>query len=177
MRLFVAVFPPPEVQKALARAARALPRNPFRLTPPDRVHLTLMFLGEASPQDLPRLTRALEPIRNQPGAFQATVEDFGVFPSPRRARVLWAGIGEGAERLVALAEATEVILEPEGFARETRPFVPHLTLGRTRRPALFDPSGTSFPDLRFTVAAVDLVQSEQDRHGVTYSTIEKYELG
>lgn len=176
MRLFVAVFPPPEVRDALSQAALALPENPFRLTPPERVHLTLKFLGETPPESLPRLTRALEPLRDHADPFEATVSRFGVFPSPRRARVLWAGIGAGAELLVALAEAAETLLEPEGFDREGRSFVPHLTLGRARRPVPFDPSGTTLPDLGFTVGSVDLVQSEHTGDGVAYSTIRKYEL-
>ena len=174
MRLFVAVFPTARVQQALWRAAGSLPENPFRLTPPDRIHLTLKFLGESPQESLLRLTRALEPLRDRAASFEATVANLGVFPSPRRARILWAGIGEGSERLVTLAETVETLLDPEGFARERKPFVPHLTLGRARRPKPFDPSGTTLPDLSFTVGSVDLVHSEHTREGVAYSTVEKY---
>ena len=175
MRLFVAVYPPPEVRQALIEAARDLPTDLFRLTAPERVHLTLEFLGEVPTEDVPRLTSALGAISRHGAPFDATTSGFGVFPSAHRARILWAGIGAGAEQLTSLAHATETLLEPEGFPREDRPFVPHLTLGRSRRPTTFDPTD-ALPELRFTVSGVDLVQSRQTGAGVTYETLERYEL-
>jgi RNA 2',3'-cyclic 3'-phosphodiesterase len=177
MRVFVAVFPPPKVQEDLVEAARALPTDAFRLTEPERVHLTLKFLGEVPPEDLPRASSALERVGQHGEPFDATVSGFGVFPSARRARILWAGIGRGAEGFGSLSRAVEDLLEPEGFAREERPFVPHLTLGRAHRPVPFDPGGAIVPDLGFGVGALDLVESRQGEPGVTYSVLERYPLG
>jgi RNA 2',3'-cyclic 3'-phosphodiesterase len=177
VRVFVAVFPPPEVQEALVEAARALPTEAFRLTAPERVHLTLKFLGEVPPEDIPRLSPALERVGRQGGPFDATVSGFGTFPSARRARILWAGIGQGAEELVTLARAVEGLLEPEGFAREEKPFVPHLTLGRARRPVPFEPGEATLPRLGFSVGSLDLVESRQGASGVTYPVLERYPLG
>ncbi|CAA9534099.1 MAG: 2'-5' RNA ligase [uncultured Rubrobacteraceae bacterium] len=177
MRVFVAVFPPSEVQKALMEAARAFPANAFRLTPPERVHLTLKFLGEVPPGDLPRLASALGRAARQGEPFDAVVSGFGAFPSTRRARILWAGIGAGAEGFRALKRAVEDLLEPEGFVREGKPFVPHLTLGRARRPVPLEPGGADVPDLGFAVGALDLVESRQDGSGVTYAVLAKFPLG
>jgi 2'-5' RNA ligase len=182
MRVFVAVFPPPGVQEALVQAARALPTDAFRLTAPERVHLTLKFLGEVPTEDLPRASSALERVGQQGGPFDATVSGFGAFPSARRARILWAGIGQGAEELVTLARAVEDFLKPEGFvwedfAREDKPFVPHLTLGRARRPVPFDVGEATLPRLGFSVGALDLLESRQGASGVTYPVLERYPLG
>jgi 2'-5' RNA ligase len=176
VRVFVAVFPPPEVREALIEAARALPTDAFRLTAPERVHLTLKFLGEVPPEDLPHVTSALERIGPHGEPFDATTSSFGTFPSSRRARVLWAGIGEGAEGFRTLSRSVETLLEPEGFAREDKPFVPHLTLGRARRPVPFDPTGTNLPELRFAVEKIVLVQSKHQASGVAYSTLAEYRL-
>ncbi len=178
MRVFVAVFPPPEVREALAEAARALPAGAFRLTPPVRVHLTLKFLGEVPPEALPRVTSALGGAARQVEPFGATVSGLGAFPTARRARILWAGIAAaGAEGFRALASAVEDALEPEGFAREDRPFVPHLTLGRARRPVNLELGGAGLPDLGFAVEALDLVESRQNDSGVTYSVLARFPLG
>ena len=176
MRAFVAVFPPPEVQGALIGAARALPTDAFRLTAPERVHLTLKFLGEVPPDDLPRLISTLEQIGRHGGPFDASTSGFGAFPSTRRARILWAGIGDGSEEIGSLARAVEHLLEPEGFDPEDKPFVPHLTLGRARRPVPFDPSATILPELRFLVREVALVQSSHEPSGLTYSSLAGYRL-
>jgi RNA 2',3'-cyclic 3'-phosphodiesterase len=177
MRVFVAVFPPPKVREALVEAARALPTDAFRLTAPERVHLTLKFLGEVAPEDLPRASSALERISQWGEPFDATISGFGAFPSAHRARILWSGIGQGAEAFRALSGAVEDLLEPEGFAREDKPFVPHLTLGRARRPVTFDPDEATLPRLGFSVGALDLVESRQGASGVTYSVLERYPLG
>jgi RNA 2',3'-cyclic 3'-phosphodiesterase len=176
MRAFVAVFPPPEVQDALIDAARTLPTDAFRLTAPERVHLTLKFLGEVPAGDLPRLTSALERIGRNSSPFDASTSGFGAFPSTRRARILWAGIGDGSEELGSLARAVEHLLEPEGFDPEDKPFVPHLTLGRARRAVPFDPSATVLPELRFPVREVALVQSRHEPSGLTYSSLARYRL-
>ena len=176
MRAFVAVFPPPEVQRTLIEAAHALPTDAFRLTAPGRVHLTLKFLGEVSPEDLPLLSSVLERMGRPGVPFEAATSGFGVFPSARRARILWAGIGDGSDELETLACAVEAALEPEGFGPEDRPFVPHLTLGRARRPAPFDPSAAVLPRLRFPVRKIELVRSQNEGSGVAYSSLAEYRL-
>jgi RNA 2',3'-cyclic 3'-phosphodiesterase len=176
LRLFVAVFPPREVQEALAETARALPKSPFRPTAAERVHLTLKFLGDVPTDSPPRIIAALEPIRAEHEPFDVAISGLGVFPSPRRARVLWAGFDEGEARLRSLTQTVEARLETEGFPREERPFVPHATLGRARRPAPFDPADVNLPELRFTVSGIDVVQSKHGPTGVEYSTLARYEL-
>ena len=181
MRAFVAVFPPSEMQEALADAARGLPVvGKVRLTPPSNIHLTLKFLGDVSQEDLGRLAEALEPVRERHEPFEASISGFGAFPSPRRARILWAGIGEGAAELRALARDVEESLEPLGFERDDRTYVPHLTLGRARvRPVALETverveSPSPVPE--FFVRHVELMESVLGGAGAAYSTLGAYPL-
>ena len=175
MRIFVAVFPPSEVRRALVGAARELPVvGEVRWARPENVHLTLKFLGEVPEDDMNRVAEALEPVRSRHEPFEAGLSDFGAFPSARRARILWAGIGEGSEPLGDLARDVETCLEPLGFEREDRAYVPHLTLGRARsRPVSFEAAET--PPLGFRVRNLDLVESVLGG-GSTYSTLATYLL-
>jgi 2'-5' RNA ligase len=175
MRVFVAVFPPPEVREALHRAALDLPASGgFRLTDPWKIHLTLKFLGDVADEDLGRIREALERARDGHEPFEVATSGFGVFPSEKKARILWAGIGEGSQRLRGLAGGVEGALEEAGFGREARPYVPHLTLGRARgRPVQFAIEGSA-PALRFTVSGLDLVRSAPGASGVTYSVLAAY---
>lgn len=175
MRAFAAVFPPPEVREALYRAALDLPASAgFRLTSPEKIHLTLKFLGEVTDDGLGLAAQALEQAREGHGPFEVATSGFGVFPSERKARVLWAGIDEGSEHLRDLAGDVEAALEAAGFGREARPYVPHLTLGRARgRPVEFT-AGVSTPALRFTVSGLDLVRSAPGEAGVVYSVLAAY---
>jgi 2'-5' RNA ligase len=178
VRAFVAVFPPPEVQEALHRAALALPSSEaFRLTAPEKIHLTLKFLGEVPERALVQTKESLGPACEGHEPFEVETSGFGVFPSERRARILWAGVGEGSGRLRDLARDVESALASVGFEREAQSYVPHMTLGRVRgRPVGFDAGGERAPALRFTVGALDLVRSVPGGGEVTYSNLATYPL-
>ena len=178
MRTFVAVFPPPEIQEALYRAALALPEaGEFRLTEPRKIHLTLKFLGDVPEDLLERAMEALELAREGREPFDVVTAGFGAFPNQRKARILWAGVGEGSERLRDLAGDAQHALERVGFEPEGRPYVPHLTLGRARnRPLGFDAAGASAPALRFAVSRMDLVRSLPAEGKTTYSVVASYPL-
>jgi RNA 2',3'-cyclic 3'-phosphodiesterase len=176
MRTFVAVFPPPGVREALFRGACDLPASTaFRLIGPEKLHLTLKFLGNLAEDDLSRVEQALEQLRGRHEPFEVETSGFGAFPSERRARIFWAGVGEGSGPLRAVARSVDDLLEPADFEREERPYVPHLTLGRARgREAKLDATSVSPPALRFSVSGVDLVESVPGKGGVTYSVLETY---
>ena len=179
VRAFVAVFPPLEIREALIGAAHELPIvGEVRWIRPENVHLTLKFLGDVSQDDLlVRVTEALEPVRDRHGPFVAESSGFGAFPSASRARILWAGIGEGSEPLRALAKDVEASLEPLGFGREDRVYRPHLTLGRARsRPVVLEATGSPSTVPGFSVRHVELVRSVPDSAGATYSTLATYAL-
>ena len=179
MRAFVAVFPPPEVREALLGAARELPVvGAVRWIRPENVHMTLKFLGDVPKEELlDRVAVTLEMICGRHEPFEAEPSAFGAFPSARRARILWAGIDEGSDRLRALAEDVEATLEPLGFEREDRAYTPHLTLGRSRaRPVVLEVVEVPSTIPNFTVRNVKLVQSVPGGARVTYSTLATYPL-
>jgi 2'-5' RNA ligase len=178
VRAFVAVFPPPEVRRALVDAARELRMvGEVRWARPENVHLTLKFLGNVSKDDLTRVSEALEPVRGRHEPFKAEPSGFGAFPSARKARILWVSIGEGSAPLSALAKDVDVSLEPMGFGREGRSYIPHLTLGRARsRPVVMKATETPSTVPGFTVCHMELVHSMLGAAGSTYSTLVTYPL-
>ncbi|MEW6635519.1 MAG: RNA 2',3'-cyclic phosphodiesterase [Actinomycetota bacterium] len=179
MRLFVGIFPPSAVREALSRAARELPvRGQVRWVSPENIHLTLKFLGEV-PEDTPeRLAGPLAAVCAAHEPFEAELSGFGAFPSPVRARIIWAGLGEGADRLRALAADVEEALHTTGFERERRGFVPHLTLGRARgRPVMIQDAGLDADPPGFTVRRVELIESRLSPSGSVYATVAGYGLG
>jgi len=176
VRTFVAIFPPQRVRQALFRAARDLPAGKdFRLISPEKLHLTLKFLGDVAEDTLGRVKQALQPLSERHEPFEVSTSGFGTFPSEKKARILWAGIGEGSESVRAVAQSVEDLLQPAGFAREQRPYMPHLTLARARsRRAKLENAGGEMPAFRFTVSSVELVESVPGAGGVTYSILQTY---
>ena len=100
---------------------------------PENLHVTLLFLGEVVDRAVPALCKAVAEVCAKQGAFGVSVESAGCFPNPRRPRVVWVGVGEGAPELVALHDALEPPLLALGcYRREERQYTPHLTLGRVK---------------------------------------------
>lgn len=181
MRLFVAVVPPPVVREEALRGARSLPwEGNVRWLPPENVHLTLKFLGEIPETEIPALTPALGAACAEHAAFELALSGAGAFPSKKRARVLWVGVGEGSQALRELAGTVEEALASLGFAREKRPFHPHATVGRARGEEVRlgeSERETGIGSLRFRVEAVDLVQSRLSKEEAVYSTVASFPLG
>ena len=130
-RLFVAVDIDPRVRDAVGRISaevreRVDPRLKLSWVKPDRMHLTLHFFGDAQQSDEERISRALaEPIPHRP--FDLTFAGLGTFPERGSPRVLWLGIGRGAE---ALGELQSAVSRRLGLPKDE--FRPHLTLARYR---------------------------------------------
>lgn len=118
-----------EVAETIVQLRGAIPE--VRWVAPDNIHLTIKFLGDIEPSRVDPIANALEQALTLFPRFTINAKGLGVFPDPRRPRVLWVGLEGG--QLAKLAAKVEAVLEPLGFAREERGFQPHLTIGRWRR--------------------------------------------
>jgi 2'-5' RNA ligase len=105
---------------------------------PASIHLTIKFLGDIDEQLVEPLREGI--LRAVAGhrAIHVPIERLGCFPRPQQPKVLWVGAsdrweqGEEAGRLQSLHAAVEACCRSFGFAREERPFSPHLTLARVK---------------------------------------------
>ena len=98
------------------------------------LHLTLRFFAELPADRVEAVSAAADAAAGAVPAFDLEVRGLGRFPPHGPLRVVWAGLGEGREPLLALAGALARELETRGFPPEERPFSPHLTLARCRDP-------------------------------------------
>lgn len=175
MRLFLAVFPPPEVQRAAADVSDALrrPGDAVSWVKRENLHYTLRFLGELAEAGMKRATRAVEHAVGAHRAFAAVLGPAGAFPRPDRARVLWLGLQKGAPELEGLAHDLEIALREQGFERADHPFTAHLTLGRVRdRDQDWSArlAGARAEPVSFVVDRVRLVESTLSPKGSRYDT-------
>jgi len=134
VRLFVALDLPEDVRRALGDLmARLKPEcRGARWVRPEGMHLTLKFIGEAAPEKLDSIRRALAGVPFEQ-AVELRFRGLGFFPNERRPRVAWCGV-EASPNLVRLAADVDRALVPLGVPSETRAFVPHLTLARFNSP-------------------------------------------
>jgi 2'-5' RNA ligase len=100
---------------------------------PENLHLTLLFLGDVRQTELVDVCRAVSDVARQHAAFPMRMAGLGGFPNLRRPRTLWVGVRDGADAVRGLhAGIEDALLELGCYRRETRPFTPHVTLGRLR---------------------------------------------
>ncbi|HEY7756558.1 MAG TPA: RNA 2',3'-cyclic phosphodiesterase [Actinomycetota bacterium] len=133
LRLFVAAEVPEDVLDEVARASAPLrDRHPGRWVPAANQHVTVKFLGSTWPRLLEPVLRAVGEVATAQTPFESRAAELGAFPSPRRARVLWAGLEDPDGRLAAIAAGLDAALAKD-FPPERRAFTAHLTLAR------FDP--------------------------------------
>jgi 2'-5' RNA ligase len=180
MRLFVALDIPGAVREALTHFCR-----PLRALCPEArwvrlegVHITLKFIGETPPDLAERVRVELSSVPST-GPIELHFAGLGFFPTPRRPRVLWAGITAGVA-LSGLAGAIEAQLERLGIPRETRDFNPHITLARFDSPKGLDAlraalEKLSTPEFGGTTAReFHLYRSVLKRGGAEYTRLASY---
>ncbi|MFW6085868.1 MAG: RNA 2',3'-cyclic phosphodiesterase, partial [Myxococcota bacterium] len=137
LRAFVAVPLEAGVERAVelleqvrARCDRAGVRANW--VRPENLHLTLAFLGGVEPSGVEAIAGALAPLSAH-RSFAIELRGVGRFPPAGKPRVLWMGVGAGADRLEAIASEVADRLAPLGFSPDCRPFHPHFTLARVKR--------------------------------------------
>jgi len=183
VRSFIAIELPEAVKIGLSQLqARLKVSEPSGVKWVDTgsIHLTLKFLGNVAIDRTGEITTAMEMAVQGISPFNLKVKDLGVFPNLRRVQVVWVGISGEVDKLSQLQQHIESNLAQLGFAPESRPFAPHLTLARLRDRASLDErqrfgqfiAGTRFEEAyTFKVEAINLMKSQLTREGAIYSRI------
>ena len=134
VRTFVAIELPDEARAYLAalQADLAWAGADVRWVRPDRMHLTLVFLGNVAMERLAALEEAVGGACAGGREMTLRLSGVGRFPPRGRPRVVWAGIEEPTGALPALQERLAEATAPFAEKVENRPYRAHLTLGRVR---------------------------------------------
>lgn len=190
MRTFVAFELPEAVRlEAVRRAGMVRDRLPAaRWVRSEALHLTLRFLGEIEPEKVADLSAPLAAAFGASPPLTLALHGGGRYPPDRPARVAWAGVRVGEEDdpepLVALQAAVErAVVDALGLEPQRRPFSPHVTLARCKRP-------WRRPDVERFTAALDgpvgepfraergvLIESRLTPRGAQHRTVEELLLG
>ena len=157
-RLFIAVWPPDEVLRELADMPRPA-IDGLRWTKPERLHITLRFLGQCdeaetvaalAAEDLPAARVALGPQVKRLGR--------GVLMIP-------------AQGLDDLAAAVEAAIARLGLPPTDHPFTGHLTVARFKRKP--PPGYRPAVEASFAVNEIALVRTEPSG---SYTNVERFTL-
>lgn len=183
LRAFIAVPLPEAVKTALGEVGRVLssqiPRQAVRWVKPDRMHLTLRFLGETPLSSLPAIAAGLDEIVAEKSPLLLYLGQLGCFPSSARPRVIWAGTTGNEEALQRLKREIDELLQPMGWQPETRPFRAHLTLGRVKESGKLKGVvwNAELEPLPVPVTEIQLIESELLPAGPRYTIRHTSRLG
>jgi len=167
LRLFFALWPPPETARALGQWANEVHRDAGgRATAEDSIHLTLAFLGESDPV---KASAAGRRVRGK--AFALPIDAAKYW---RHNRIVWVGPQTMPTALDDLVSQLHPALRENGFVLEDRPFAAHITLVRKANPPRAIPP---LPSVTWPCAEFLLIRSTPARTGSRYETIERFPLG
>ena len=182
VRLFVAINPPEAVRERIgAGTAELRRRSGVRWVDPGALHITLKFIGASDEGRADEVAASLRRVAAGHAPFDVGLSGVGAFPSLRRPRVVWVGVGPIAE-LARLQGEIEAALEELGIEREERGFSAHITLGRARRGSAVDAQRLESLARRavirgsWRVQSVDLMESRLRPTGAVYEVRESASL-
>lgn len=185
-RIFIAINLPEDVKKELMNFQSKWPELPVRWIKPENLHITLVFLGYVSDEELPKILKIVNEVaeRHSPFPINLTKICYGP-PKKIPPRLVWIE-GEKSEELGKLQQDLEELLFSDSVKSlrtpETRIYVPHITLGRIRvwefrqiepeeRPMLNENIS-----LNFEVNSIELMESRLSKGGAEYTTLKSFEL-
>jgi 2'-5' RNA ligase len=175
MRLFIAINFSDEIKSRLASmqkqiAAQCLKGN---FSGRENLHLTLVFMGETQPELIPAIKSAMEATQSF-AAFNLEFGETGFFSHSGK-ELWWVGpakLAKDSPEFRNLAKMREKItfgLDERGINFDSRPFNPHITLGREikrKGPVVLPEEKIVVP-----VNTVSLMRSERVRGALVHTEI------
>lgn len=181
IRAFIAIDIPGEMLSPLREELGRL-RGRIKVVEEQNTHLTLKFLGNIKESAVPRVAEAVQECVHGQKKFSALIKGVGVFPSLSRARVFWVGV-ESDGIIENMAECIDEELHRLGYPRESKRFVPHITVARIKylndRGRLRKIVNAYSPHVfgEVIVDSVRVKKSVLSSRGPTYYTLSEIKLG
>src|SRR5688500_11153732 len=96
VRAFIALKTPSGWDAQLSKVQDALNKSigssGITWVRPEQIHITLRFFGQILPSEIEQIQSLAAPISASLPPFTLNCAGIGAFPSPKRPRVIWAGI-------------------------------------------------------------------------------------
>jgi len=177
-RIFIAINLPEEIRKKLAEYQEKWPELPVRWTKVENLHITLVFIGYASNEELLEVCKITKEVALRHSPFDINLIKICYGPTGKESpRMIWA-VGEKSDAFASLKNNLDKSLATS----EGREFSPHITLGRIRkwdwqriepeeRPVIEEDI-----NLSFSVESIEIMESVLKRGGPEYAILESYNL-
>lgn len=170
-RCFLSLKFGPQQQKLLHTYQQPEQWPEAKWHPASNLHLTLVFLGQQTlAVQLQLWSQSLELLHELP-PFELCFDELDQFS---QAKVLYLGVSQTPEALMALQQKLQQLALPFLHAPATEHFLPHVTLARKFQSAGAFP--LSVEPLRLLCTEVALYHSISTDQGVSYQPVQTYTL-
>ena len=162
------------------------PELPARWVKKDNLHITLIFLGYLADEEIVETCKIVGETVSRHSSFIVNLKRICYGPPQKiPPRMVWAE-GEKSEELGKLQKDLEnsLLATPSSGLKktETRPYAPHITLGRIKAWDFRQiepeerPEVSEEIDLNFEVNSVEVMESQLKRGGAEYTALESAPL-
>lgn len=132
MRFFIALEIPEksrvELEKVQSQLTQVIPS--LRLTSPEKLHLTIAFIGEQPESIKAELIHVTTEAVKDIAIFTVSPGIIDGFPNIHQPNVIWMGVNGQLDNLLVIRERIKDGLANLGLTTDERRFVPHITLGK-----------------------------------------------
>jgi len=182
-RVFVAVNLPENVKKRLKEFQKKFDYLPVRWTKEPSLHLTLVFIGYVTDEQMLEVCRVSREVAAKCEPFFINFKRIILGPSNKPPRMIWVE-GEVSKELGILKSELEKVLlnTNSGFLRaEGRLLKPHITLARIKMEQWWQiepvPQIEENFQAQVPVASIEVMESDLKRNGAEYVVLEACLLG
>lgn len=188
-RIFIAINLPEGIKKEIFSYQEKWPELPVRWVKPENIHITLAFLGYLSDEELLEVLKIAKEIAQRNNSFSINLKKICYGPPKKMPpRMVWAE-GEKSEELGKLQKDlenslshAEALAKADGL-KETRPYTPHITLGRIRQWEFRQIESEERLEVNedisfsFEVKSIEVMESQLKRGGPEYVVLASAPLG
>jgi len=133
MRFFIALEIPAEsraeIEGVQQQLGQLLPH--LRLTDPNKLHLTISFIGEQAEALKPDLIELITKAAENLPPFEITPAYLDGFPNLHHPHTLWLGVKGEVDKIILLTERVRDALFTLNIEVDERRFVPHIAIAKT----------------------------------------------
>jgi 2'-5' RNA ligase len=184
-RVFIAINLPEKIKRELSEYKDKWLELPCRWTKRENIHITLVFLGYLTDDEVLNICKITEEValRNKPFSIELNKITYG--PKDKNPRMIWAegGKSEELKKLQNDLENSLAGLSSEVKGEKGRGFSPHITLGRLRQWEFRKIEPEERPNINeeinfgFEVTSIEVMESNLRKGGAEYSVLESHKLG
>lgn len=141
IRFFIALEIPDNSKNELENVQQKLKQiiPEVRLTDPEKVHLTLAFVGEQNDSMKDNLIEVIKNAVLGISLFEVTPAYIDGFPSLHYPQVFWVGVKGDIDKLFIIREKIKDGLVKLKLTIDERRFIPHIAIAKTKKDFKLNP--------------------------------------